>query len=166
MNTEDPVAAEAISRALGDELRTVREGLGLSRDAFVAKLHSRIAPRTLLAYEHGRRLLTIVRFLELCEGLGVSPPELLAEALQRAELHLSHLKLRVDLNKMLAERNMNFRPLVQWARNRLSHTPDGIIRVSPDAILELAAVVGHSQEDLRRYLCKFTPDPDPDEAAA
>lgn len=166
MNTKDPVATEAISRALGDELRRVREGLGLSRDAFVCRLPSRIGSRTLLAYEHGYRLLTVVRFLGLCEGLAVSPPDLLAHALQRAEIHLSHLKLRVDLNKVLTERNMNFRPLVQWARNRLNHTPNGIIEVSPDAILELAAVVGHSQEDLTRYLCEFTPDPDPGEAAA
>jgi hypothetical protein len=120
----------------------------------------------LLAYEHGVRLLTVVRFLELCEGLEASPTDLLAEALQRAKLHLSHLKLRIDLNKVVNDRNMNFRPLVQWARNRLNHTPNGIIEVSPDAILELAAVVGHSQKDLTHYLCRFTPGPDPDEAAA
>jgi hypothetical protein len=112
------------------------------------------------------RLLTVVRLLELCEGLEVSPTDLLAEALQRAKLHLSHLKLRIDLNKVVNDRNMNFRPLVQWARNRLNHTANGIIEVSPDAILELAAVVGHSQKDLTRYLCRFTPGPDPDEAAA
>lgn len=165
MTTEDPVV-EAISRALGDELRRVREGLGLSRDAFVSMLPSRIGARTLLAYEHGTRLLTVVRFLELCEGLKTPANDLLAEALQRAKLHLSHLKLRVDLNKVLRDRNMKYRPLVQWARNRLNHTPNGIIEVSPDAILELAAVVGHSQEDLRRHLCKFTPGPDPDEEAA
>jgi transcriptional regulator with XRE-family HTH domain len=166
VNTEDPVVAEAIARALGDELRRVRETLGLSRAAFVRRLPSGIGDRTLLAYEHGIRQLTIVRFLELCDGLEASPPDLLAHALQRAELHLSHLKLRVDLNKVLSERNMNFRPLAQWARNRLNHTPNGIIAMSPDAILELAAVVGHPQDDLTRYLCKFTPDPDPDEAAA
>ena len=166
MNTEDPVLAEAVSRALGDELRRVRESLGLTRGAFVCRLPSRIGERTLLAYEHGVRLLTVVRFLELCEGLEASPTDLLAEALQRAKLHLSHLKLRIDLNKVVNDRNMNFRPLVQWARNRLNHTPNGIIEVSPDAILELAAVVGHSQKDLTHYLCRFTPGPDPDEAAA
>lgn len=100
------------------------------------------------------RLLTVVRFLELCEGLEVSPTDLLAAALQRAELHLSHLKLRVDLNKVLSDRNMSFRPLLQWARNRLNHKPNGIIDVSRDALLELAAVVGHPQEELTRYLCK------------
>jgi transcriptional regulator with XRE-family HTH domain len=134
VGTEDPVA-EAIARALGDALQRAREALGLSRAAFVRRLPSGIGDRTLLAYEHGLRQLTIVRFLELCKSLKVSAPDLLAHALQRAELHLNHLKLRVDLNKVLMERNMNFRPLVQWARNRLNHTPNGIIEVSPDAIL-------------------------------
>lgn len=166
MNTEDSVIDEALARALGDELRRVRETRGWSRAHFVPKLRSPVRDRTLLAYEHGLRKLAILRFLDLCQALKESPADLLARALQRAELHLSHLKLRVDLNKVLTDRNMKYRPLVQWARNRLNHTHNGIIEVSPDTILELSAVVGHTQEELTRYLCTCTPDPGPGEVAA
>lgn len=166
MNAADPVAAEAFARAIGDELRRRREALGLSREAFVRKLSSRVSDRTLHAYEHGLRLLQVVRLVELCEGLKDSPPDVLACALQRAELHLSHLKLRIDLNKVLQDQNLAFRPMHQWARNRLNHTPNGVIAIPPDAIQELAAFVGQTTEDLTRYLCKFTPDPPPRDIAA
>jgi transcriptional regulator with XRE-family HTH domain len=70
-----------VSRALGEELRRRREALGWSRARLVACLPSGIKDRTLMSYEDGTRNLTVVRLLEVCQGLGVPAPLLLNRAL-------------------------------------------------------------------------------------
>lgn len=166
MDATDPVLAKAVACAIGAELQEARDGMGLSRAKFVRRLPSGIGDRTLLAYEHGLRMLTIIRLLELCDALGESAPEMLTRALRKAEIYLSNLTLEVDLRKVLNDYNVKFRPLTQWARNRLNDTSDGIVAVTPSAIRELAGFLGHSQEDLTRYLSKFSPDPISDQAVA
>jgi hypothetical protein len=111
-------------------------------------------------------MLTIIRLLELCEGLGESAPELLARALQKVKLHLDNLTMRVDLRKVLNDHNDTFRPLKQWARNRIRDSTDGVVDLTPSGTRELAASIGFVQDDLSRYLSQFIPEPKPEHAAA
>ncbi len=99
----EDTTAKAIAVALGGELRRAREAMGLSRAQFVALLPSGIGERTLLAYEHGLRQVTVARLAELCDVLGVTPSTLLTEALQKARIHLANLVLRVDLQALIKD---------------------------------------------------------------
>ena len=148
----------AIARALGEELRRAREASGWSRAQFVARLPSGIGDRTLVAYEHGARQLTVARLVELAEVLSITAPELLKHALQKAQLELQNLVLRIDLRVLLADTDDRFRLVLQWARNRLVEEPRGIVEVSPSAVREMAALLGCSHSDLARYLAHFTPE--------
>ncbi|HEX6360493.1 helix-turn-helix transcriptional regulator [Actinophytocola sp.] len=152
------VAGKTIAKALGEELRRARETKGWSRAQFVARLPSGIGERTLLAYEHGLRQLTVIRLVELCEALGVTPPGTLTVALQKAGEYLHNLELQVDLRLLLADRGNKFRSIFPWARNRLTEEPEGIIELAPSAVRELAAFIGYPHDDLAGYLAKFTPE--------
>ncbi len=154
----DKKTGKALAKALGDELRRARETKGLSRAQFVALLPSGIGERTLLAYEHGLRQLTVARLAELCDALDIDPPGTFAHALQRASLYLDKFVLRVDLNKMLADRDNKFRPLFPWARNRLNEVTDGVADVTPDAVHELATFIGQKHSDVANFLARFTPE--------
>jgi transcriptional regulator with XRE-family HTH domain len=158
LDVTDEVTASAIARALGDELRRAREARGWSRAQFVKGLPSQIGDRTLLAYEHGLRQLTVLRLLELSQGLEVPASVIVAQALQRARLYLQNITMRVDLRQVLQNTNVHYRPLVPWARNRLHDSADGVIEVSPDGVRELAAVMGRTHREMSTYLAKFTPD--------
>ena len=158
LDVTDEVTASAIARALGEELRRAREARGWSRALFVKRLPSKIGDRTLLAYEHGLRQLTVLRLLELSQGLGVPASVIVAQALQRARLFLQNITVRVDLRQVLQDTNVHYRPLVPWARNRLQGSPDGVIEVTPDGVRELAAVMGRTHREMSTYLAKFTPD--------
>lgn len=162
MDATENVSDKAIARAIGTELRRAREAGGLSRAQFVARLPSGIGDRTLLSYEHGTRHLTVLRLVELCHALGIAAPTLLNQALQKAHIHLSNLVLRVDLQQVVSHQNEKFRPMVQWARNKLNKNPDGIAELAPSAVLELADFIGCSQHDLAAHLSQFSPDPSDD----
>lgn len=73
--------------ALGEELRAIRERLGLTRDKAVAKLErtggTSIGDRTLLTYEHGIRQMTVARLHELAATYGVPSPIILSDAIGR-----------------------------------------------------------------------------------
>jgi transcriptional regulator with XRE-family HTH domain len=149
---------KAISRAIGEELRRTRESRGWSRVQLVARLPSGIGDRTLLSYEHGTRHLTTLRLIELCRALDVSAPTLLNQALQRARINLQHLTLQVNLPYLLNDCSDKFRPMHQWARNKLNENPEGIIELLPSSVRELAAFVGCTYVDLANHLAKFIPD--------
>jgi len=150
------VTDRAIARALGDELRQAREAGGWTRAQLVARLPSGIGDRTLVAYEHGARQLTVNRLVELAAALGITAPELLRQALQRARLR--NLVLKVDLRGLLTDADEHFRPVIQWARNRLVEDPQGVVELPPSAVREMAAMAGCSHSDLTRYLATFTPE--------
>lgn len=158
MDPQDEVTEKAISRAVGEELRRAREANGWSRGQLVARLPSGIGDRTLLSYEHGTRHLTLVRFVELCRALGVAAPSLLNQALQRARIHLQNLVLQIDLRALLSDRNDRFRPIIPWARNKLSENPDGVVELPPSSVRELATFIGCPYQELAVYLARFIPD--------
>lgn len=157
MEVKDEVTAQIISRAVGAELRRSREAIGWSRGQVVARLPSGIGDRTVLSYEHGTRQLTVPRLVELCHAYSVPAPGLLNQALQVARIHLQNLVLWVDLRVLLADRTDMFRPLFQWARNKLNQNPDGIIEIAPASVAELATFLGCSRSDLANYLARFAP---------
>jgi transcriptional regulator with XRE-family HTH domain len=161
--SRDEVTGKAIAKALGEELRRAREEKGWSRAQFVPMLPSGIGERTLLAYEHGLRQLTVVRLVELCQPLGITAPGTLTHALQKAGLYLQNLVLQVDLRQLLADRSNKFRPMFQWARNRLTEEPEGVVELTPSAVRELAAFIGYPHHDLADYLVRFTPEAVSDE---
>ena len=158
VDVTDEATASAIARALGEELRRAREARGWSRAQFVKGLPSQIGDRTLLAYEHGLRQITVLRLLELSQGLGVPASVILVQAMQRARLYLQNLVLRVDLRQLLQDNNMHYRPLSSWARNRLNKVAGGVIEVTPSGVRELAAVLGRTPQELSAYFAKFTPE--------
>ena len=158
LSVHNEVTKEAISRAIGDELCRVRESLGWSRQKFVERLPSGICERTLLSYEHGKRHMTLLRYLELCHALGVVAPTLLTHALQRARIALAILELQVELRPLINDGNPKFRPMVQWARNKLNKNPNGVVGISPSSVEDLADFMGHTYQDLAKYLTRFTPD--------
>jgi transcriptional regulator with XRE-family HTH domain len=153
----DEKTAGAIARALGEELRRTREARGWSRAQFCRRLPSKIGDRTVLAYEHGLRQLTMLRLIELCEALEVDTSTVVALGLQRARLHLERLTLHVDLHRVVRDELVRFRPLRQWARNRLNECPDGIAKVDASGVRELTAFIGCERQDLVTHLSRFTP---------
>jgi transcriptional regulator with XRE-family HTH domain len=158
MDPQGDVSEKTISRAIGEELRRAREAAGWSRLQLVARLPSGIGDRTLLSYEHGTRHLTVLRFIEICRALSVAAPTLLNQALQRARIHLQNLVLQIDLRHLLNDRNERFRPMHQWARNKLTENPDGVVELPPSSVRELATFVGCTYHELADYLARFLPD--------
>jgi len=152
----------AVTKAVGEELRRVREARGWSRAQFVKRLPSRIGDRTLLAYEHGIRQLTLCRLTELTVGLEVDPATIVTRGLQRARLHLDHLTMHVDLSALLnhdGAGGVKFRPMIQWARNALNENPDGVAEIDANVVRNLALFAGCSHQELAKYLSQFTPPP-------
>lgn len=158
VNAGSEVSEKAISRAIGEELRRAREAKGWSRAQLVALLPSGIGERTLLSYEHGTRHLTVLRFIEICRAVGIAAPGLLNQALQRARIHLQNLALQVDLRFLLNDRSDKFRPMHQWARNKLNENPVGVVELSPSSVRELATFVGCGYEELAGWLARFLPE--------
>jgi transcriptional regulator with XRE-family HTH domain len=153
----DP-SEKVISRAIGEELRRAREATGWSRGQVCAQLPSGIGDRTLLTYEHGTRHLTVVRLIEISRVLGVAAPSLLNQAQQRARIHLQNLNLQVNLKHLLNDMNEKFRPMHQWARNKLNEHPDGMVELPPASVRELATFVGCGYEELAGWLARFLPE--------
>jgi transcriptional regulator with XRE-family HTH domain len=158
MDIHDEATAQVVLRAIGEELRRAREAAGWTRAQLVSRLPSGIGERTVFSYEYGSRSLTVLRFLELCNVLGVVASVLLSMALQRARLFLANLNLHVDLRALLSDESTQFRPMMQWARNRLNRCPDGIAEVTPASVSELADFVGCAYKELAVYLATFIPD--------
>jgi transcriptional regulator with XRE-family HTH domain len=158
MDASDDEVARAVAQAVGEELRRARVAKGWSRAQFVPRLPSGIGDRTLLAYEHGLRHLTLIRLLELCEALDVVATDVMSQALQRARLHLENLVLTIDLRALVNSGNFKFRPLVQWAKNKLNKHPDGVVELAPVGVIELADFMGCSHHELATYLARFVPE--------
>lgn len=152
-----------VSRAVGQELRRVRENLGWSRGDLVSRLPSGIGDRTLLSYEHGTRQLTVVRLIEIGRVVNIDGPTLLRRGLQRARVHVEKLTLTVDLKALVKDHSETYRPMVQWARNALNEHPDGVAHLEPGEVRHLALFAGCPKKDLANYLARFLPQ-DPEAA--
>jgi transcriptional regulator with XRE-family HTH domain len=154
----DAVLEKAIGRAVGEELRRVREAKDWSRGDLVKRLPSGIGARTILSYEHGTRHLALLRFVEVCRAMEVDPSHVLSLALQRAKIHLDRLVLWVDLKALVTDKTTKFVSMIIWAHNKLIEHPGGIVEIAPDGVRELATMISATHEDLAGYLAGFTPD--------
>lgn len=144
-----------ITRVVGEEVRRRREARGWSRAHFVEMLPSGIGERTLMAYEHGLRQLTLVRLAELSWALGVDPSAVFARGLQRARVLVECVPLEVDLRALLRDERVKFRALRQWGLNMLNEHPGGVVEVEPAAVRNLAAFMGCAHRDLADHLARF-----------
>jgi transcriptional regulator with XRE-family HTH domain len=149
------LAGATITRAVGEELRRTREARGWSRAHFVELLPSRIGERTVLAYEHGMRQLTLLRLAELSWALEVDPSTVFTRGLQRARVLVESVPLEIDLRALLQDGRAKFRPLRQWVLNMLNELPGGVVEVEPAVVRNLAAFIGCSHRDLADYLARF-----------
>jgi transcriptional regulator with XRE-family HTH domain len=158
------LAGATITKAVGEELRRTREARGWSRAHFVELLPSGIGERTLLAYEHGLRQLTLLRLAELSWTLNIDPSTVFTRGLQRARVLVESVPLEVDLRMLLLDERVTFRPLKQWARNVLNEHPGGIVELDPPVVRNLAAFIGCTHRDLANHLARFVAgDGNPDE---
>jgi hypothetical protein len=106
--------------------------------------------------------LTVARLVELAEALDVDPGVLVTRGLQRARLYLERVTLHVDLFALLnhdGAGRSKFRPMVQWARNALNETSDGVAEIDAKIVRNLALFAGCSHRELAEYLAQFTPPP-------
>ncbi len=154
----DGMADRAFTRALGEELRRVREHAGCSQSELVARMPSRLHVKTFATYEQGIRQCTVVRLLEICRTLAVAAPDVLGRAMMHAEIDMQRTGLDVDLNALAVDTRSELRPLRRWARNRLANNPvSEIARLDGSTIQEMAAIIGLRLSDLVRQLEMFSP---------
>jgi transcriptional regulator with XRE-family HTH domain len=167
LSSVDERTGKAFAKAVGEQLQRAREAHGWSRLHMVQRMPSGIGERTLLAYEHGLRQLTLIRLAELAHILEIDAPAVYARGLQQTELYLKNLTLQVDLNALLDDKRKGramFRPLRQWVRNTLNEHPDGVVEIDPAAVKHLALFMGCSHHELAQHLARFTPEDDEQES--
>lgn len=147
------VSSEVLTRALGEELRRVREDRGWSQSELARWMPTELHVKTLATYEQGIRQCTVVRLVEICRTLGVAA----ADVLSRAQLHmavdLQKVGLEVDLHAVAGDTRSELRLLRRWARNRLANNPAcGVVHLIPGALQEMAAVLGLTVAELVHQL--------------
>lgn len=155
----DEVTEGAVNRAIGDELRRVRDGRGWTRGMVVDRMSSEISVQTLANYEYGSRPCTLPRLVEICEALDVSTPSLVALALQRIAVEPDANNVHVDLRAVVEDEDVTYQSLRQWARNRLDEDPEGsgIARMERPVVEEMASFFGRPSIEFLRYLYRFMP---------
>ena len=156
--TDDGVADGVIIRAIGAELRRVRDHLGWTRAAVVDRMSSNINIQTLANYEYGIRPCTVPRLVEICHALGVSATDVLGLALQRAEVEF-YTSIQIDLDAVVRDNQPELQPLRRWARYRLAEDPNGSAIARLDRVIfeEMAAFFGFTKAEFVKHLTRFIP---------
>ena len=152
----------AARQAIGQELRRARDAIGWTRAELVTRLPFRVHVQTIAGYERGTVQCSTNRFLVLCGTLGISAPDALAWAMQRAEIDLPTIGAQIDLRAVVHDKAPDLLPLRRWARRRLKDNPStGVARLAWPVIQELATVLGMGRDEFVRTLILFTPRPVP-----
>jgi transcriptional regulator with XRE-family HTH domain len=153
-----PLPHDVVKRALGVELRRAREMLGWSRAELADHLPA-MQEHVIYTYEQGVRNCTVARLVEICEPLGIDPPEVLGLALQRAKMEARILGLVIDLRAVARDDSAGYRPVQRWAHVRLEDgsVSNGVVRLSHAVLREMAVILGYTRESLVRYLSAFAP---------
>jgi transcriptional regulator with XRE-family HTH domain len=84
---------------VGASLRDARVRAGLSLQQLARRSGDRYRPSSLGGYERGERAISVLRFCELAQLLGVPADELLGEALARSAPQ-GHRELMIDLSDL------------------------------------------------------------------
>lgn len=161
--TESDDGVDSANPAIGAELRRARDTIGWTRAELAARLPFDIHVQTIAGYERGSVQCTVTRFIELCQAMGVSAPDVLAWAMQRAEVGLPTMGLQVDLHAVINNRSAELLPLRRWARQRLKDDlgGTGIARLTWPVVQEMATLFGVDREEFVSRLVLFTPRPVP-----
>jgi transcriptional regulator with XRE-family HTH domain len=139
-----------VSRALGDELRSLRQGHGWTRRDLLERSGLDIALQTLATYELGTRQCTVVRLWELAEALEEPLDELVIRVMQRiGEQNVSGLI--VDLRAAARTTVADLKPFRAWAKVQLRTSPMGqaqFVVLGRVALESLARVCDLGLDDL------------------
>jgi len=160
--------ATTYQRVLGDEIRRLRKQRGWTRKELNERLQSEISLQTLATYELGTRQCSIVRFVEICLALDEHPHELLARVHERVFTDAPTSRLRIDLRKVVRDRQPELLPLRRWATGRLAEEPGPHgteVHLDFSALERMAELCGMETVDLIGRLRKIggaaigAPDP-------
>ena len=156
------ISDDVIMRAIGAEIRRVRDQLGWTRAAVVDRMPSGINIQTLANYEYGIRPCTLPRLVEICHALGVSAGDIVSLALQRAEVEF-YASIQIDLAAVIRDNQPQLRPLRRWARHRLAHDPNGspVARLDRAVLEEIAAFFGFTKTEFIKHMARFIPESAP-----
>lgn len=115
--------AATYQRVLGDEIRRLRKLRGWTRKELNERLQSDISLQTLATYELGTRQCSVTRFVEICLALNELPQELLSRVHERVFTESPVGRIRIDLRKVVRDRQPELLPLRRWASGRLTTEP-------------------------------------------
>ncbi|QFU94372.1 helix-turn-helix domain-containing protein [Amycolatopsis sp. YIM 10] len=149
----DPDFDQPFREALGARLRLLRRGRRLSRERVCALLHNDMSIGTLGSYESGARRLTVSRLVELCEVLGTTAHDVLADV--HRDLRRPGPRIRIRLRVITRARDPELRPLRAWAEARVALLPPGPepeIELDEAALREAATLCGLSPTELLHLL--------------
>ena len=85
--------------ALGGAIRRARLEANLSRSQLQQATRGRFTSTAIGGYERGERAIAVDRFVELAYALGISPEELLGQALE-VDSPRAHRQVTIDLTKL------------------------------------------------------------------
>uniref|UniRef100_UPI003525016F helix-turn-helix domain-containing protein n=1 Tax=Amycolatopsis sp. cg9 TaxID=3238801 RepID=UPI003525016F len=155
--------AGAYQRMLGEELRRLREERGLTRRDLNHRLRSDLSLQTLATYELGTRQCSVVRLVELCLALEVSPEALLARVGQRYSGTFGTTDsdgVRIDLRRVVDARHDDLAPLRRWAEGRLAECgttgAPHEVHLDSAALARLAELCGTTAADLRTRIRRLS----------
>ncbi|MDI5979578.1 helix-turn-helix domain-containing protein [Amycolatopsis magusensis] len=155
----DPDFDQAFRDALGERLRLLRRARQLRREEVCAMLHNDLSIGTLGSYESGARRLTVSRLVELCEVLGTTAHEVLAQV--HRDLRRPELSLRVRLKVITQTQDPELGPLQAWALARASDehaAPDPMIEMDEVTLRQAAVLCGMTPLQLLRRLQLLAPE--------
>lgn len=155
--------AGAYQRVLGEELRRLRKERGLTRRDLGHRLQSDLSLQTLATYELGTRQCSVVRLVELCAALEITPDQLLARVAQRYFGASTLDGVRVDLRKIARTRRRDLEPFRRWAQGRLQENGNGHrseVNLDPAALDQLAELCGLATPDLVARIRSLTESAD------
>src|SRR5690349_16278417 len=112
-------------RVLGDEIRKLRKHRGWTRKDLNDRLQSDISLQTLATYELGTRQCSVVRLVEICLALDELPQDLLARVHERVFTDTPVGRIRIDLRKVVRDRQPELLPLRRWAKGKLAESNGG-----------------------------------------
>ncbi|KAA9161364.1 helix-turn-helix domain-containing protein [Amycolatopsis acidicola] len=142
------IDSDVYQRVLGEELRKLRRRRGWTRKELNQHLQSDISLQTLATYELGTRQCSVVRLVELCLAMDELPQDLLARVHRRVFTDEPG-KVRLDLARIVADRQHELLPLRRWADGRMRQaTGTTEVQLDRPALERMAELCGLEVADL------------------